>query len=522
MSAFGTFNGAMSSSLSTLHDGGSSAGLDATRAWNGDARTTQSVSRTKDKKIDGLLSGIKWAGSITYSAPNSLNDYQPGYFAGFDTNDFSAFTSQQMKAFHFALNTLGSASAAFSVSGFTNLTAKFIGGGSGKGTIRGANMDDANNTAYAFYPSTSVYGGDTFFGDFYDGTSNSLKTPRAGNYAWHTMIHEIGHSLGLKHGHESRGSFGPLPASWDSVEFSVMTYRAYIGAATTGYTYEQWGAPQSFMMLDIAALQHMYGADFTTNSTKTVYKWLPGSGNTYVNGKVAIDAGGNRIFATIWDGGGVDTYDLSAYSTAVKIDLRPGKHSVFSDAQLAFLGGGPNGGYARGNIFNALQYKGDKRSLIENATGGKGNDSILGNDANNTLKGMNGNDTLNGGAGKDKLIGGMGKDKLTGGSGADYFIFNAVKESPFAKNGWDVITDFKRADKDRIDLRKIDAKTSTAADDAFKFIGKKAFTGAEGQLRYITKGGKTFVYGDVDGDRKADFAIELRGEIDLLKTDFLL
>src|SRR3546814_1081480 len=69
------------------------------------------------------------------------------------------------------------------------------------------------------------------------------------------------------------------------------------------------------MMDDIRALQHMYGADFTTNNGNTVYSWYPLNGQTLVDGAVAISPGGNRIFATIWDGGGVDTYDLSAYST---------------------------------------------------------------------------------------------------------------------------------------------------------------------------------------------------------------
>src|SRR3546814_6954343 len=80
----------------------------------------------------------------------------------------------------------------------------------------------------------------------------------------------------------------------------------------------------------IRALQHLYGADFTTNNGNTVYSWNPLNGQTLVDGAVAISPGGNRIFATIWDGGGVDTYDLSAYSTNLNIDLRPGQHSTFS------------------------------------------------------------------------------------------------------------------------------------------------------------------------------------------------
>lgn len=86
------------------------------------------------------------------------------------------------------------------------------------------------------------------------------------------------------------------------------------------------------MMLDIAALQEMYGADYTTNSGDTVYKWNPNQGITYVNGVAAITPAANRIFATIWDGGGIDTYDLSAYTTALKIDLRAGDIRSFPRA----------------------------------------------------------------------------------------------------------------------------------------------------------------------------------------------
>src|SRR5690606_15106837 len=105
----------------------------------------------------------------------------------------------------------------------------------------------------------------------------------------HTHLHEIGHALGLKHGNESN-VYGALPYAEDSMEYSVMTYRSYAGHPGNYYTNETWGFAQTFMIADIAALQHMYGADFTTNSGNTVYKWNPGSGDTLVNGQVGIDA----------------------------------------------------------------------------------------------------------------------------------------------------------------------------------------------------------------------------------------
>jgi hypothetical protein len=50
------------------------------RDENGSGGTTGSVGRSFDQRIDGLLSGIKWAGtSISYSDPDSRSDYQAGH-----------------------------------------------------------------------------------------------------------------------------------------------------------------------------------------------------------------------------------------------------------------------------------------------------------------------------------------------------------------------------------------------------------------------------------------------------------
>ncbi len=177
------------------------------------------------------------------------------------------------------------------------------------------------------------------------------------------------------------------------------------------------------MQNDIAALQYLYGADFTTNAGDTLYRWAPDTGAFSVDGVLSLTPYENYILMTVWDGGGVDTYDFSDYATTLVINLAPGAFSTPSAAQLANLG---EGNLARGSIANALLFEGDARSLIENVLGGAGDDSIAGNAAGNTLEGGAGADRLQGLAGDDSLDGGLGGDRMIGGAGDDRYVRDDV------------------------------------------------------------------------------------------------
>ncbi|MCC6776625.1 MAG: M10 family metallopeptidase, partial [Hyphomicrobiales bacterium] len=317
------------------------------------------VTSTGNPSIDGVLSGQKWDGPITYSFPDIRADYESTYYEA-DQTGFGQISFNQMQAVRYILEGYspysGGPKMLFgSVESFTNLDISDA--GFNGADIRLAQSSAANPTAYAYYPSSSYLGGDVWFGTNYNYTN-----PIVGTYQFHTHIHELGHALGLKHGHTAGGGNAAVPADKDSLEFTVMTYRSYVGGGTGGYSNESYGYPTTFMMLDIAALQYMYGADFTTNAGNTVYTWSATTGEMLVNGVGQGAPGANRVFLTIWDGGGIDTYDMSNYAGGVNIDLTPGGWSVTSNAQKAYLGGGV---YARGNVFNALQFNGNPASLIE-------------------------------------------------------------------------------------------------------------------------------------------------------------
>jgi len=350
---------------------------------------TAKVSPTNDPNINAVLSGIKWAGeALTFSFPTSKSVYGKNYGYGETQANFGVFNEIQKEATRDILDLYASvADIHFNEIGET---------GNQHATLRFAESN-APSTAWAYYPTQAQIGGDVWLRHSF----SLYNTPEKGNYAYLTLLHEIGHALGLKHTHERDGYFGVMPGNHDSLEYTVMSYRSYVGGPKSGYTNGTWSYPQTLMMYDIAAVQTLYGANYQTNSGDTAYQWDPSTGEFFVDGLGQGTPAGNRVFMTIWDGGGRDTYDFSNYTTNLTVNLQPGEWSKMSTEQLASLG---YQRYAQGNVANALLFHGNQASLIEDVVGGSGDDVILGNAAANALTGGAGDDFLDGGIGSDSAV----------------------------------------------------------------------------------------------------------------------
>jgi Ca2+-binding RTX toxin-like protein len=129
-------------------------------------------------------------------------------------------------------------------------------------------------------------------------------------------------------------------------------------------------------------------------------------------------------------------------------------------------------------------------------------DTINGYSGSDIIKGGGGADKINGGTGADKLYGGTGKDTLIGGSSADKFIFDATPAASHA----DVITDFSRAQLDKIQLDNADFAIGTSLTSgefraATNISANGGATKADHRILYDTDSGK--LYYDADGSGTA-------------------
>ena len=235
-----------------------------------------------------------------------------------------------------------------------------------------------------------------------------------------------------------------------------------------------------------------------------------GSGNDTITGSADADTiiggAGND---TLNGGHGGDTYliGLGAGFDAIKDSGAVGADSILATADNAVIGLSAVSG------IETISANGHAGVTI---SGGTAND-VLAFSATTLIgiaeiDGGAGNDKITGGAAADVIAGGTGIDTLTGGGGKDTFVFN-VGDTGSTAGARDTIIDFTVA-TDQLDTSKF---------GALNFIGSAAFDGKAGELHasYDAVHNITIVEGDTNGDKNADFGIELSGNLALTVADFV-
>lgn len=324
--------------------------------------------------INQLNSGLKWSCSvISYAFPSDSTGITTSSGEG---PGFSALNATQQKAAELALLTWDDL-----------IRQDFLQVSLGSNIEYGISSTGVSY-AHSYYPLA----GSVWFNNSY----SDLTKPVVGKSGFTTYVHESGHALGLNHMGDYNGVGNWSPSCHqDSSLYSIMSYFGPSERRGSGdVAWADWVSPdrklyspQTPMMNDILAIQAMYGAE-STRTEDNVYGF-----NSNVSGDLAaiynFSQNKNPILC-LYDTSGIDSLDLSGWSTSSTISLVAGTYSDCNSMTS--------------NISIA------KNVVIENAITGSGRDSLTGNDADNVLNAGSGNDTLNGGKGNDTLIGGSGTD----------------------------------------------------------------------------------------------------------------
>jgi Ca2+-binding RTX toxin-like protein len=416
------------------------------------APTTSAYASTVPKSgatnIDALLSGEKWGGSVGSAAILSYSfPWQNGLtatFAGYNGQPYSSLAENSATK-HFGFNSIQVASAIGALNTWANVSniklSQVTESSTNVGDIRFAFTSAIDKTStletawgWASYP-------DSFWpsaGDIWVSTASSGYTDTdwtVGSYNFYSLIHEIGHAIGLKHPFEGTSQ---LSTNLNSRLYTVMSYTdapnsLFVKVIENANGSVSWSsftvAPETPMLLDISAIQYLYGVNTTYKTGDDIYTFDTST----------------PFFKTIWDAGGKDTISVANFKEGCEINLNAGafsKITIKSDSTAGYnwTSQPPTPTYdGTNNLCIAYGVE------IENAIGGSGNDKLTGNSANNSLDGGTGNDVMYGGAGNDTFdwesSKRSGNDTMYGGMGDDEFVLDSAN---------DIVIEYPNEGKDTI------------------------------------------------------------------------
>jgi len=365
-----------------------------------------------------------WAGSqITYSIPGAAATWA-GYGPDDEPNDlhYAVLSADQAVDFRAAVRAWDDLIA-------PRLTEVADVGPGGQIRVAFTDVDsraDEDVGAYAMSPPTNGAFAGAQNGDIWIDYEYRSDDFSAGSGDYMLLLHELGHTFGLKHPFEEGAV---LPPEYDSVRYTQMSYSIYddfhyrqVEVTASGPKLATYGVgPTTPMVFDIAAIQQRYGADPTTGAGDDVYRVL----------------GPGPFMSAVYDAGGVDVIDLTDQTRGSIVDLRPGAYSsitywsaadqaAYWTAKYPSLAGEIASAFADPSTYTWSNNYGIAYStVIENFRGGAGAETVTGNDVANTLVGGGGADRMAGGLGADSIVGGDGTDYLRGDEGNDQIVGGA-------------------------------------------------------------------------------------------------
>ncbi len=351
-----------------------------------DQHATSATPSSGSALVDALLSGTQWSSGaqplvLSYSFPwknGQPASWENNYSDMREPDAGYALSAQEQDAVRQALATWSAVANIRFVEVEDSAT--------NVGDLRFAwtRKSDAQFAAWAYLPTPSWAGaGDVWLSASGMSSYGQASDWRPGGGAFSLLVHEIGHALGLKHPFEDPTV---LPTQMDSYQYTAMSYTMHpygtwgsLDAGGSHYQY-QWLQPETPMLLDVAAIQHMYGASQQSSGDDT-YTIAPGA----------------PVLRTLWDSGGQDTLSIAAFTRGAYIDLQPGAFSSLPslDAPPDWA---PQDNYGKDNLAIAWG------TIIDNVIGGSGDDVLLGNSANNRLQGGGGSDRIDGREGLDTAL----------------------------------------------------------------------------------------------------------------------